>query len=72
MLQLQEALTSNAKILLADEPTGNLDSANTQNIVDILWSLAHDKEYCVIIVTHDSEIACMADVLLRMKDGKFC
>lgn len=69
---IARSLASNAKILLADEPTGNLDSANTQNIVDILWSLAHDKGYCVIIVTHDSEIARMADVLLRMKDGKFC
>lgn len=69
---IARSLASNAKILLADEPTGNLDSANTQNIVDILWSLAHDKGYCVIIVTHDSEIAQMADVLLRMKDGKFC
>ncbi len=69
---IARSLASNAKILLADEPTGNLDSANTQNIVDILWSLAHDKGYLVIIVTHDSEIAGMADVLLRMKDGKFC
>ncbi len=69
---IARSLASNAKILLADEPTGNLDSANTQNIVDILWSLAHDKGYCVIIVMHDSEIAQMADVLLRMKDGRFC
>lgn len=66
---IARSLASSAKILLADEPTGNLDSANTQNIVEILQSLAHEKGYCVIIVTHDLEVAEMADVALKMKDG---
>lgn len=64
------SLASKAKVILADEPTGNLDSANTQNIIEILVSLAHEKGYCVVIVTHDSEIAESADVALRMRDGE--
>ncbi len=67
---IARSLASSAKIMLADEPTGNLDSANTQNIMEILCSLAHDKGYCVVIVTHDLEVAEMADVQLRMRDGK--
>ena len=57
------------KIILADEPTGNLDSANTANIVGILCSLAHDDGCTVIIVTHDPAVAEQADVVLQMKDG---
>ena len=67
---IARSLASNAKILLGDEPTGNLDSANTQNIIEILAGLAHEKGYCVIIVTHDSEVAEAADVALRMRDGE--
>ena len=66
---IARSLASNARIILADEPTGNLDSANTKNIVEILCSLAHEKGYCVIIVTHDLEVAELADVALKMKDG---
>ena len=67
---IARSLASGARVILGDEPTGNLDSANTQNIIDILSSLAHEKGYCVIIVTHDIEVAEAADVALRMKDGK--
>ncbi len=67
---IARSLASNAKIILSDEPTGNLDSANTQNIIEILCSLAHDKGYCVIIVTHDMEVAEAADVAFRMRDGE--
>ena len=67
---IARSLASSAKIILADEPTGNLDEANTQNIIEILCGLAHEKGYCVIIVTHDLEVAEAADVALRMRDGK--
>ena len=66
---IARSLASNAKIILADEPTGSLDGANTQNIVEILSGLAHKKGYCVILVTHDLEVAEMADVALRLRDG---
>ena len=67
---IARSLASHAKILLGDEPTGNLDGANTRNIMDILCRLAHDKGYCIIIVTHDMEVADAADVAFRMRDGK--
>ena len=68
---IARSLASNAKIILGDEPTGNLDGENTQNIMDILCELAHKKGYCVILVTHDMDVAEMADVSFRMKDGNF-
>ena len=66
---IARALTSGSEIILADEPTGNLDSTNTRNIVEVLQKLAHENGRCVIIVTHDSAVAEAADVVLKMKDG---
>jgi len=66
---IARSLASGAGIILADEPTGNLDGANTQNIMEILRKLAHESGYCVIIVTHDMEAAAIADVIFRMRDG---
>ena len=64
------ALASGSKIILADEPTGNLDSENSKNIVEILKRLAHADNCCVVIVTHDSAVAAEADVVLKMRDGR--
>jgi len=69
---IARSLASGAKIILADEPTGNLDAANTEKIMEILHRLAHEEKYCVIIVTHDLEVAEAADVVYRMKDGELC
>ena len=66
---IARALASGSEIILADEPTGNLDSTNSRNIVDILQKLAHENNRCVIIVTHDTAVADAADVMLQMKDG---
>ena len=66
---IARSLASGAKTLLADEPTGNLDETNTQNIMAILQKLAHGDGYCVIVVTHDLEAAAAADVVYRMRDG---
>ena len=68
---IARTLAQGCKIILADEPTGNLDSANTANIVQILKSLAHDDGCTVIIVTHDHAVAEQADVVLQMKDGSW-
>lgn len=57
--------------VLADEPSGNLDSANTLNIVRILLGLAHEDGRTVIIVTHDPAVAERADAVLQMKDGSW-
>jgi len=66
---IARAMAAGGKILLADEPTGNLDSKNEQNIVDILVSLAHEKDYLVIVVTHNQMVAQRTDMVYRMKDG---
>ena len=66
---IARALGMDTKILLADEPTGNLDTANSENIFSILENLAHLKGYCVIIVTHNPELVARADQVLRLQDG---
>ena len=62
-------LGTGAKVILADEPTGNLDEENSNRIIDILRELAHEQDFCVIIVTHDMEIAEASDHVWRIKDG---
>ena len=68
---IARTLAQGCKIILADEPTGNLDSTNTRNIVEILRSLAHNDGCTVIIVTHDPAVAEQADTVLQMKDGSW-
>jgi len=66
---IARALAGGGKVILADEPTGNLDEENSKHIIEILQNLAHKAGYCVIIVTHDLDIASKADKVFRMKDG---
>lgn len=63
-------LATGAKIILADEPTGNLDDENTQRIMMILQSLAKEQGFCTIIVTHDMEIAKACDNIWNIHDGR--
>lgn len=67
---IARALAAGSEIILADEPTGSLDSENSKKIVGIMRNLAHESNRCVIIVTHDSTISDVADVVLKMQDGK--
>ncbi len=66
---IARAVCADNRIILADEPTGNLDITNGDQVVSILLKLAHEEDRCVIIVTHDLEIAAEADEILMMKDG---
>ena len=66
---IARALGMETGILLADEPTGNLDTANSENIASLLCELAHKDGYCVIIVTHDMDLASKADCILELCDG---
>ncbi len=66
---IARALGMETRILLADEPTGNLDTANGENIFAILQGLAHELGYCVIMVTHDPALAARADRRLELRDG---
>ncbi len=68
---IARALASKAPILLADEPTGNLDEDTANEIIDIFSELAHGKNKCVIMVTHSKELAQRADVILTLKRGSF-
>ena len=67
---IARALASKAPILLADEPTGNLDEDTANEIISIFQKLAHEQEKCVVVVTHSRELAGQADVVLRLKKGK--
>ncbi len=66
---IARALASKAPILLADEPTGNLDEDTANEIISIFQKLAHEKNKCVIMVTHSKEMAQKADVILTLKKG---
>lgn len=66
---IARTLATGAQVLLADEPTGNLDKANGENVIEILAQLAHEQGYCVIIVTHDPSIAMRSDKAWHMSDG---
>jgi putative ABC transport system ATP-binding protein len=69
-VSIARALAAGGKIILADEPTGNLDSVNEENIVKILKNLAHEKGYLVIVITHNPNVYEQADTVYRMLDGE--
>lgn len=67
---IARALASDNPIILADEPTGNLDEETSQEITNILKEAAKEYGRCVIIVTHSFEVARQADVVFRLDHGK--
>ena len=67
---IARAIAKNAQVILADEPTGNLDYATGQTIIQNFIELAHQDQRIVIVVTHDQEFARQMDVCLKIEDGK--
>ena len=67
---LARAYVSNPKILLADEPTGNLDEENTKAIVDLLFEIKNENDTTLILVTHSRELAKKCDRIIKIRDGK--
>lgn len=67
---LARALANDPPILLADEPTGNLDSENGRLIMELLTSIHRTRNTTLVLVTHDKELAALADVCIRMRDGR--
>ena len=67
---IARALASDTKVILADEPTGNLDEDTAAEIISILKECAHEMNKCVIIVTHSNDLAKQADTIFRLKKGK--
>lgn len=66
---IARALASDTPVILADEPTGNLDEDTAGDITEILKESAHELNKCVIVVTHSNELASQADVILKLKRG---
>ena len=66
---IARALASEAKVLLADEPTGNLDEDTAREIIELIKKTAHELGKCVIVVTHSKQLAEEADVVLAINQG---
>ncbi|MDZ5472890.1 ABC transporter ATP-binding protein [Bacillus sp. 31A1R] len=68
-VSIARALCCNADLIVADEPTGNLDETTAQEIVQLLQELAHHERKCVIVVTHDQSIAKQSDTTAKLSKG---
>ncbi|EGT4873343.1 ABC transporter ATP-binding protein, partial [Clostridioides difficile] len=66
---IARALASDAHVLLADEPTGNLDETTADEIIALLKKTAHELGKCVVVVTHSKHLAEEADEILEIKNG---
>ena len=69
-VSIGRALMNNPALVLADEPTGNLDSKNSREIVDLLRRINKENNQTIIIITHDEKIALSADRIIAIEDGK--
>ncbi|WP_346935486.1 ABC transporter ATP-binding protein [Clostridium sp.] len=67
---IARAIATEGDLILADEPTGNLDHDTAIEIIKLLKTLAHENNKCVIVVTHSSDVADQSDVILNLKAGK--
>ncbi|WP_273400066.1 ATP-binding cassette domain-containing protein, partial [Traorella massiliensis] len=63
---IARAISTNVEVVLADEPTGNLDAKTSETIIEIFKELAHKQNKCVIMVTHSEKIANQSDVILKL------
>ena len=66
---IARAMVNSPSLILADEPTGNLDTENSENVSEVLQELAESENIGVLIVTHNSELAAKTNKIIRMKDG---
>ena len=69
-VSIARAISSSADLIVADEPTGNLDEETAKSIITLLQKLAHEEGKCVIVVTHDQSIASDSDVKVTLTKGK--
>ena len=66
---IARAVAPNPRIILADEPTGNLDSATGEKVMDILFKIAHDAGSALVLVTHDAALAARCSRVIEIEDG---
>lgn len=69
-LAIARAIVNKPKIIFADEPTGNLDSATSDTVIRLLFGLHDELKTTLVIVTHDEDLAARCDMQIKMKDGK--
>jgi putative ABC transport system ATP-binding protein len=69
-VMIARALSSEPKLLLADEPTGSLDSQRSREVLELLRELCREREVAVVLVSHDPQAASYADRVLALRDGK--
>ena len=69
-IAIARAVVHAPKLLFADEPTGNLDSANAKDVLDIFRGLNRDHGQTIVMITHNAEAAAVADRVVRMRDGR--
>ena len=67
---IARSLANSPSMILADEPTGNLDSKTSEEILQLLLALNHDQGKTLVLITHDEHVASMANRCIRLKDGK--
>jgi putative ABC transport system ATP-binding protein len=67
---IARALANNPPILLADEPTGNLDSATGHSVIELLLAVNRTRKTTLVLVTHDPELAAVADLAIALRDGR--
>ena len=69
-MAIARALTSGSELILADEPTGNLDSKTSSDVLGLLKVTSQKFQQTLVMITHNNEIAQLADRIIRIEDGK--
>jgi putative ABC transport system ATP-binding protein len=67
---IARSLANDPKVLLADEPTGNLDSQNAGHVLDLFNQLHRERQMTIVVVTHSNEVAARAERIIRLRDGR--
>ncbi len=70
-MAIVRALCCEHELIVADEPTGNLDETTSKEIVKLFQEIAHEQKKCIILVTHEQEVAKACDVVYELKERAF-